>query len=226
MVRDIFDGEPNLVALLARCSQLYLNAIPKVAQLLACYCALQLATPSPPKPMSAPPTPTAAFISKASAAFGFGCGEEAEASALHEERAAKLRRAMSLIAYLDDKQQFFTPFGASLATRLVRRGSFSVRLEKLAFHLVRHAEANNPCSTLSPCLLLLAPALLTVPCLATASDAAADGPASLPASLPLTDSPRAGGCPRARVGRCEAPRRMSSPRSSIACSPTRPSPAS
>lgn len=69
----IVSGACPTLAEQARCCRLYLNSTSGVAELLACYCALQLT--ASPVPTSAPLTPTASLLSKASAAFGFGGGE-------------------------------------------------------------------------------------------------------------------------------------------------------
>lgn len=53
MVHEVFDSEPSLVALLARCSRLSLNATSDAAQLLAAYCALQLSAAHDSRPSSA-----------------------------------------------------------------------------------------------------------------------------------------------------------------------------
>jgi hypothetical protein len=54
MVHEVFDSEPSLVALLARCSRLSLNATDQAAELLASYCALPLAAhDSPPSSAAA-----------------------------------------------------------------------------------------------------------------------------------------------------------------------------
>ena len=44
---------------------------------------------------------------------------------------------MRLVTYLDDKQQFFACYAASLAARLVQRASFSPSLEALSLALLR-----------------------------------------------------------------------------------------
>ena len=121
-------------------SRLYLNSARNAAEILACYCTLQLTAPSPPAPAS--PTPTASLLSKASAAFGFGGGRshgvDDSEYGCEDVRAERLRRAMAMVPSLDDKTQFFTPFGVALAARLVTRSSFSTSLERLALSLVRH----------------------------------------------------------------------------------------
>ena len=138
LVDEVFESDPSLVHLTSRCTRLYLNSAANgtAAELLARYCSLQLLA-QPPN-LSAPPTPTASLLSKASAAFGFGGGHEEHhhLDAQGEERASKLRRSIRLLSYLDDKQMFFTPFGSNLATRLIQRSSYHMRLERLALKLV------------------------------------------------------------------------------------------
>ena len=64
-------------------------------------------------------------------------GLDAPIEAKHAERIAKLRRAVRLVGFVDDKPRFFEAYAAGLACRLLGGSSCSLSLEKLALQWLR-----------------------------------------------------------------------------------------
>jgi len=129
----------GLRALLERCCRLYLNADAHIAQILARYCTLQLEQTEMERQQSPRASTTHTLATPIFSGQGllanFGLGGAGHAQ--EEERRAKLQRVMRLVAYLDDRSQFFTTYADALARRLIGRTSCSRSLEAHALALLR-----------------------------------------------------------------------------------------